>query len=179
MSQFQPVLCDLHQGFQIPTNHKWLMKQAVKRFVADTDAESLRNVAHHIRRYAERYVAQNDGGSLGTRGVQISTFVKKYRRTGLIWFSEVLRVQWYHFFNIWFALGVQQTAWSLCVFAYFCHYVTLWAWDGGYIRIYSEAFLMHYVSFFTYVMTKYNCWCISEGVSDWGRVWNRGGGEYV
>ena len=42
------------------------MKQAVKRFVADTDAESLRKVAHHIRRYAERYVPQNDGGSLGT-----------------------------------------------------------------------------------------------------------------
>ena len=42
------------------------MKQAVERFVEDTDAESLRKVAHPIRRYAERYVAQNDGGSLGT-----------------------------------------------------------------------------------------------------------------
>ena len=42
------------------------MKQAVERFTADTDAERLRKVAHPIRRYAERYVAQNDGGSLGT-----------------------------------------------------------------------------------------------------------------
>ena len=42
------------------------MKQAVEHFVADKDAESLRKVAHPIRRYAERYVAQNDGGSLGT-----------------------------------------------------------------------------------------------------------------
>ena len=31
---------DLYPGLQTPTNHKWLMKQAVKRFVADTDAES-------------------------------------------------------------------------------------------------------------------------------------------
>ena len=42
---------DLHPGFQIPTsNHKWSMKQAVERVVADTDAERLRKVAHPIRR---------------------------------------------------------------------------------------------------------------------------------
>ena len=37
--------------------------------------------------------------SMHIRGVHISTFVKKSRRPGLIWFSEVLRVQWYHFFQ--------------------------------------------------------------------------------
>ena len=42
------------------------MKQAVERFVADRDTESFRKVAHPIHRYAERYVAQNDGGSLDT-----------------------------------------------------------------------------------------------------------------
>ena len=42
----------------------------------------------------------------------------------------------------------------------------------------GEAFLMHYVRSFTYVMTKYNCWCISEGVSDWREIRNRGGGTY-
>ena len=42
------------------------MKQAVEHFVADTDAESLRKVPSPIRRYAERYMTKNDGGSLGT-----------------------------------------------------------------------------------------------------------------
>ena len=68
MSQFQPAIYDLHPGLQIPTNHNWLMKQAVERFAVDRDTitESLRKVAHPIHRYAGRYVAQNDGGPLDT-----------------------------------------------------------------------------------------------------------------
>ena len=42
------------------------MKQTVDRFVADTDAASLRKVAQPIRRDAERCMAKKDGGSLDT-----------------------------------------------------------------------------------------------------------------
>ena len=42
------------------------MKQAVERFVADRNTESLRKVAHPNHRYAERYVTQNDGRYLDT-----------------------------------------------------------------------------------------------------------------